>query len=84
MQRVVAIENYFHVVFHIPEEITAEDHQLMDILYSMIINGQYRQTCSQFTMSFELSQELRNSICDIGNKAFGFTYNMDEEASLFD
>ena len=84
LQRVVAIENFFHVVLHIPEEITAEDHRLMDRLYSMIIDGKYCGTCSRFTMSFELSQELRNSICDLGDRACGLAYNMDMEANLFD
>ena len=84
LQRVVVIENYFHVAFNIPEEITAEDHRLMDRIYSMIIDGKYCGTCSHFTMSFELSQELRNSICDLGDRACGFAYNMDVEANLFD
>ena len=35
-------------------------------------------------MSFELSQELRNSICDLEDRAYGFAYNMVEEANLFD
>lgn len=84
LKRVVAIESYFHVALHIPEEITVEDHRLMDRLYSMIIDGKYCGTCSRFTMSFELSQELRNSICDLGNRACGFAYNMDVKANLFD
>ena len=84
LQRVVAIENYFHVVLHIPEEITMEDHQLMNRLYSMIIDGEYCGTCSRFTMSFELSQEFRNSIYELGDRAFGFAYNMNVEANLFD
>ena len=84
LQRVVAIENFFHVVLHIPEEITAEDHRLMDRLYSMIIDGKYCGTCSRFTMSFELSQELKNSICDLVDRACGLAYNMDMEANLFD
>lgn len=84
LQRVVAIESYFHIALQIPEEITTEDHRLMDHLYSMIIDGQYCGTCSGFTMSFELSQELRNSICDLGDRAFGFAFNMDMEVKLFD
>lgn len=84
LKRVVVIESYFHVALHIPEEITVEDHRLMDRLYSMIIDGKYCGTYSWFTMSFELSQELRNSICDLGNRACGFAYNMDVEANLFD
>lgn len=84
LQKVVAIESYFHVALHIPEEITAEDHRIMDRLYSMIINGEYCGTCRRLTMSFELSQELRNSICDLEDRAYGFAYNMVEEANLFD
>lgn len=83
LQRVVAIENYFHVVLIIPEKITVEDHRLMDRLYSMIIDGEYCGTCNRFTMSFELSQELRNSICDLGDRACGFAYNMEVESNLF-
>ena len=50
---------------HIPEEITVEDHRLMDRLYSMIIDGKYCGTCSRFTMSFELSQELNYDLAII-------------------
>ncbi len=84
LKRVIAIENYFHVVLHISEEITMEDHRLMDYLYSMIIDGKYCGTCSRFTMSFDLSQELKKSISDVGDSAFGFAYNMNVKAVLFD
>ncbi len=83
LKRLIAIETYFHVALLIPEEITVEDHRLIDRLYSMIIDGKYCGTCSRFTMSFELSQELRISICHLGDKACGFAYSMDEEANLF-
>ena len=83
LKRVVAIETYFHVELIIPEEITAEDHRLIDRLYSMIIDGKYCGTCSRFTMSFELSQELRNSICHLRAKACGFAYRMNEEVNSF-
>lgn len=83
LQRVVTIESYFHVVFHIPEEITVEDHQIVNRLYSMISDGEYCGTCSRFTMSFELSQELRDSIYDLGDRACGLAYNMDMEVNLF-
>lgn len=84
LQRVVAIENYFNIALHIPEEITVGDHRLIDRLYLMITNGEYYGTCSRLTMSFEMSQELRTSICALGDRPCGFAYNMDEEANLFD
>ncbi|MBP3479473.1 MAG: hypothetical protein J6K03_08340 [Oscillospiraceae bacterium] len=83
LQRVVAIENYFQIALVIPEEITLNDHRIIDRLYSMIIAGEYCGTCSRFTMSFELSPDLRNSISDLGDRACGFAYNMDAEVNLF-
>ena len=83
LERVVAIENYFQRSLTIPEEITVDDHRVIDRLYSMITTGEYCGTCSRFTMSFELSHNLRNSISDLGERACGFAYNMDAEVNLF-
>lgn len=83
LQKVIAVEQYFQVALIIPEEITLEDHRLIDRLSSMIINGKYCGTCSGFTMSFELSQDLRNSIGNLGTSACGLAYNMDVKVNLF-
>lgn len=83
LEKVVAIEDYFQMVLIIPEDITVEDHRLIDCLSSMIIDGKYCGTCSGLTMSFELSQELRHSICDLGDGACGIAYYRDEKVNLF-
>lgn len=83
LQKIVAIENYFQVTFTIPEEITIEDHRLIDRLYAMIIDGEYRGTCKRFTMSFEMSHEFRDSVCNLGDKPCGLAYAENVEAELF-
>ena len=84
LEKVVAIEKQFHIKLTIPGEIDVRDHRIIDRLYSMIEDGKCCGTCSRFTMSFELSQELRNSICDLGDRASELTYVMDIEDNLFD
>ena len=84
LEKVVAIEKQFHIKLTIPGEIDVRDHRIIDSLYSMIEDGKCCGTCSRFTMSFELSQELRNSICDLGDRASELTYVMDVEDNLFD
>lgn len=84
LEKVVAIEKQFHIKLTIPDEIDVRNHQIIDRLYSMIEDGKCCGTCSRFTMSFELSQKLRNSICDLGDRASELTYVMDVEDNLFD
>lgn len=84
LQKVVAIEEQFHIELNIPEEITARDQSIIDKLYSMIAVGEYCGVTGKFTIPFDLSQELRNAVCDFEHKPSDFTCFMKNEVRIFD
>ena len=84
LQKVVAIEEQFHMELNIPEEITVEDHLIIDRLYAMIAFGEYDGVTGKFTIPFDLSRELRNAICDFERKPSDFACFVKKEISVFD
>ena len=81
--KIVAIENHFHISLTIPDSIEISDHQVINRLYSMIRDGKYCGSCSGFTMSFNLTEELRQSIRTIGETACGFSCSLGMQVELF-
>lgn len=84
LEKIVAIETHYHITLTIPDEIDISDHQIIDRLYSMVRNGKYSGICSGFTMSFNLTEELRQSICTIGEVACSFSCSLGMHVELFD
>lgn len=83
LEKIVVIEEYFHVTLTVPEKIEVSEQSTIDQLSSMIVNGEYRGTCGSFTMSLKLTKEIRQSLYDIGDRACMFSYDMDTKAELF-
>lgn len=83
LKKIVAIEEYFQIHLLIPDEITPEDHRIIDRLYEMINNGKYCGKCGRFTLSFEVSEELRKSISNLGDKACGLAFTSNVHLVLF-
>lgn len=85
LEKIVAIEEYFNVSFSIPETITVGDNALVERLYSMVNDGEYRGTINRFQVSLEVTEELKNIICDYYiDKASGFAYVINGKVHLFD
>lgn len=84
LEKIVAIETHYHTTLTIPDEIDISDHQIIDRLYSMIRDGKYSGICSGFTMSFNLTEELRQSIRTIGEVACSFSCSLGMHVELFD
>lgn len=84
LEKIVAIETHYHITLTIPDEIDISDHQIIDRLYSMIRDGEYSGICSGFTMSFNLTEELRQSIRTIGEVACSFSCSLGMHVELFD
>lgn len=84
LEKIVAIETHYHITLTIPDEIDISDHQIIDRLYSMVRGGKYSGICSGFTMSFNLTEELRQSICTIGEVACSFSCSLGMHVELFD
>ena len=83
LEKVVTIEKYFHITLNIPEQIDISDHQVIDRLCSMIRDGKYRGICSGFTMSLDLTEDLRQSIRTIGETVSGFSCILEAHEELF-
>lgn len=74
-----------NVSFSIPETITIGDNALVERLYSMVIGSGYSGTIDRFQVSLEVTEELKNIICDYYiDKASSLAYNLNERARLFD
>ena len=84
LKKIVAIEKHFCTTLAIPEKIYVSDHQVIDRLYSMIRDGKYYGICSGFTMSFNLTEELKQSIRTMGEAACGFSCSLGMQVELFD
>ena len=84
LEKIVAIEEYFNVSFSIPETITVGDNALVERLYSMINDGGYVGTVNRCQISLEVTEELKNIICDYYiDKASGFAYVINGKVHLF-
>ena len=83
LEKVVTIENQFHIGLNIPERITVRDNLITDRIYSMITVGEYRGVTGKFTIAFDLSQKLRNAVCDFERKPRDLAWVAKDEVSLF-
>ena len=64
-------------LFSIPETITIGDNALVERLYSMVIGSGYSGTIDRFQVSLEVTEELKNIICDYYiDKASSLAYNL--------
>ena len=84
LEKVVAIERFFDIAFSIPQELRAEDHSLIDQLYSMIERGVYQSRRKCFNFTLEVSELSRSSINSMSEDArFALVYTEDVTVALF-
>lgn len=62
LKKVTAIEHFFDITCYIPQELKAEDHFLINRLYSMIEPGVYHGKREHFNFTLEVSELSRSSI----------------------
>ena len=84
LQKIVTIEDYFHIELDIPKVITEGDNLVIGRLYSMITFGEFAGVTNKLKMSFDLSQEIRNAIYDFERKPEELAWITEEEVNLFD
>ena len=65
LQKVIAIEDFFESRLQIPQEISVEDHKIIDYLYSMIKDGAYHKQLDKFQFILSLSDESIKSIAEM-------------------
>lgn len=84
LQKIVTIEDYFHIELDIPKVITEGDNLVIGRLYSMITFGEFAGVTNKLKMSFDLSQKIRNAIYDFERKPEELAWITEEEVNLFD
>ena len=83
LQKVIAIEDFFETRFQIPQEISVEDHKIIDYLYSMIKDGAYHKQWDKFQFTLSLSDESRKSIVEMEDTIYAWAYSCNVTAELF-
>lgn len=84
LEKVVVIERFFDVSFHIPQELGPKDYLLIHRLYSMIENGIFQDKRNYFNLTLEVSELSRKSINDMEEDAnFALAYTLDMSIILF-
>lgn len=83
LQKVVTIESYFHKVLIIPDEIELSDHKTINYLYAMIVEGKYCGVCGGFSMTFNVTDELRQMLYDLDGTTNVFYCNIGMSIELF-
>lgn len=83
LQKVVTIESYFHKVLIIPDEIELSDHKTINYLYAMIVEGKYCGVCGGFSMTFNVTDELRQMLYDLDGTTIVFYCNIGMSIELF-
>lgn len=83
LRKLIIIEDYFKTSFYVPEEISINDHLLINRLYSMITDGVYCGTCKDIDISLEISDELKQSSHGLINKQCSLAYCQNANVQLF-
>lgn len=83
LQKVIAIEDFFETCLQIPQEISVEDHKIIDYLYSMIKDGAYHKQWDKFQFTLSLSNESRKSIAEMEDAIYAWAYSCNVTAELF-
>ena len=58
LERVVALEEYFHVKFDLPDELDVEQQQMLDHFYSLITEGKYTGGWRNLSVRFDVSGKI--------------------------
>ena len=58
LERVVAVEEYFHVKFDLPDEFDVEQQQMLDHFYSLITEGKYTGGWRSLSVTFDVSGKI--------------------------
>ena len=82
LQKIVSIEDYFNAVIDIPENISVQDHVVINRLYDLI-HGGFVGSAKKFDFTFELNDEVRTRILEIPNMEHVMVYSAEGTFSVF-
>lgn len=72
LKKITVIENYFNINLVVPQEITIEDHQIIDHVYKMIDLGHFSGHWSTFSSKLEISEDFRRKIAKLDDTLYKF------------
>lgn len=84
LEKIVTIEQHFRVNMVIPEEISIEDHQVIDYVYDIIHLGSFTGHWSDSSVVFEISDNFKERIAEMEDKVYKYTHNCMADVELFD
>ena len=75
LERVVALEEYFHVKFDLPDELDVEQQQMLDHFYSLITEGKYTGGWRSLSVTFDVSGKIDNTDIITQDSEFSLQYS---------
>ena len=75
LERVIALEEYFHVKFHLPDELDVEEQQMLDHFYSLITEGKYTGGWRSLSVTFDVSGKIDNTDIITQDSEFSLQYS---------
>lgn len=75
LERVVALEEYFHVKFDLPDELDVEQQQMLDHFYSLITEGKYTGGWRSLSVTFDVSGKIDNADMITQDGEFSLQYS---------
>lgn len=75
LERVVALAEYFHVKFDVPDELDVEEQQMLDHFYSLITEGKYTGGWRSLSVTFDVSGKIDNTDIITQDSEFSLQYS---------
>lgn len=82
LQKIIVIEDYFETQIKIPEEITIEDHIVINHLVDLIRES-YKGSWRKFEFKFNLTEETKLRIAELSDQAYALLYTGEMTAEIF-
>lgn len=82
LQKIIVIEDYFETQIKIPEEITIEDHIVINHLVDLIRES-YKGSWRKFEFKFNLTEETKLRIAELSDQAYALLYTGQMTAEIF-
>ena len=82
LQKILTIEKYFNRTIEIPESITPADHAIINRICALIQNS-YSGELYKIEFSFDLTEELRQSLSGLKNTDYILKYSAIDILTLF-
>lgn len=83
LEKIVTIEEYFKVQIEIPNEISVDDHKVIDHLCGLI-QGSYTGHWDCFEFKFNVTDETKQRISELTDDNYLLVYSGEAVISLFD